>query len=195
MLYEVRVAADSDQEFADTLGKIIEAIRGIPANGNVLSFGRYRDPDAIVQLPVSTNGGLPLTQEAFTVAAKASQDNAAPAPAPAPAPAKRGRPAKGTATVVAGPDGEPAAAMEESPFGNAPPDPDDQAAPLTAAQKRDKAIAILQSVFADAAGPPGVRALQTKLKVKKFSEVPDAQCDELLTASEQLYARVKAAAA
>jgi hypothetical protein len=191
MLYEVRVAADTDQEFADTLTKIVEAIRGIPANSNQFSFSRYQDPE---RYPVASNGGgLPLTQEAFNVAAKASQDNAAPALATPPA--KRGRPAKGTATVVAGPDGEPAAAMEESPFGNAPPDPDDQVAPLTAAQKRDKAIGILQSVFADPAGPPGVRALQTKLKVKKFSEVPDAQCDELLTASEQLYARVKAAAA
>lgn len=204
MLYEVRIAADSDREFAETLSRIAEAIVGIPANGNVFSFSRYRDPNDMMLRPVgiaggiNTNGGgLASNQENFAAAAAASLKNAAPEQPTA----KRGRPAKlsegppkaaPTATVVDGPDGEPAAAMEESPFGNLP---DPSVTPLTPADKRDKAIAILQSVFGDPSGPPGVRALQTKLKVKKFSEVPDAQCDELLSAAEQLFTRVKAAAA
>jgi hypothetical protein len=168
MLYEVRIGADSDQEFADALAKIVQAIKGIPANGNVFSFSRYQDT-------MSYALNVPVQQ----------------APEPL-APAKRGgRPAKAaTATVVDGPDGEPAAVMEESPFGAPPPE-----VATTPLEKREKAIALLQSVFASPAGPPLVRALQNKLKVKKFNEVTDAQSDELLAGAEKLAAQIHAAAA
>jgi hypothetical protein len=173
MLYEVRIGADSDQEFADALAKIVQAIKGIPANGNVFSFSRYQDTmNYALNVPVQQ---VPVQQ----------------APEPL-APAKRGgRPAKAaTATVVDGPDGEPAAVMEESPFGAPPPE-----VATTPLEKREKAIALLQSVFASPAGPPLVRALQNRLKVKKFNEVTDAQSDELLAGAEKLAAQIHAAAA
>jgi hypothetical protein len=81
------------------------------------------------------------------------------------------------------------ASEDTSPFGAPPPE-----TPTTPAEKRERAIALLQSVFANPAGPPLVRALQTRLKVKKFNEVADAQVDELLAGAEKLVVQVQAAA-
>jgi hypothetical protein len=62
---------------------------------------------------------------------------------------------------------------------------------LTPAQKRERAIVILQEAFAHLDGPERVRALQTKFKAKKFNEVPDELCADLLTEAEELLAGVK----
>jgi hypothetical protein len=184
MLWEFRIAADSPQEAHDALITMAQVIKGGGVS-NIVSFSRYKDPDAAYGVVLATNGagGLPLTREAFDAAAAASQKNAAPPPV------KRTRAPKGTATVIDGPDGEPAAAMEESPFGAPPPDD-----PQTPTDMRDKAIGLLQQAFTNPAGPPLVRALQTKLKVKKFNEVPDDLCEALLKEAEALHARLAAAA-
>jgi hypothetical protein len=58
-------------------------------------------------------------------------------------------------------------------------------------EQRDRAIELLQKAFSHPDGPARVRALQTRLKIKKFNEIPDARCAELLAESEALLADLK----
>jgi hypothetical protein len=184
MLWVFNIIADNK---AEVRAALLNFIDGLDDGNNIVSFSRYQDGSRMYDTVLATNGtGLPLTQEAFDVAAKAS----AAGKEPPPAPAKRGRPAKAAAAIVDGPDGEPAAAMEESPF-SAPPPVEN---PVTPAQMREKAIGLLQQAFANPAGPPKVRSLQTRLKVKKFNEVPDEQCEALLREAETLFASLGNAA-
>jgi hypothetical protein len=61
----------------------------------------------------------------------------------------------------------------------------------TQVQKRERAMVILQQAFAYVDGPARVRALLAKFKIKRFSEVPDELCADLLTEAEKLLAVLK----
>ena len=203
MQFELRITGDDVPELARLLARLNDA------RSMIVETVEARPVRGVDHIPPSANGeGLPLTQAAFDVAARASQANAAPPPAaPAPtAPKARGRPRKEVnVSVVNGPDGEPVAVMTEpgSDATDAVDEPVDDVVetpnfptikddPLPPSEMRDKAIAILQSVFGKPQGPVEVRSLQTKFKIKKFNEVPDTMCKDLLTAAQDLHARIMA---
>jgi hypothetical protein len=62
---------------------------------------------------------------------------------------------------------------------------------LTPAQQRERAILLLQQAFTYPTGPVLVRRLQTKLKIKMFTTVPDEKCANVLAEAEKLLASVK----
>lgn len=186
MIYEFKVVADTPAEAAATLRQTADALDGGWLVDRVVHMARWPEPprtvNAIVDAPART-----LTDQDRATMERASIRDKEP---PAAKPAKPAKAAKGSATVVDGPDGEPAAVMEESPFANAPPVP--PASPdLTPEQQRERAIALLQESFGYATGPALVRALQGKLGVKKFNEVPDAKCAALLDAAEKIMDQLK----
>jgi len=189
MLYEFRFIADTPRDAADTLRETADVLEKGYLSDKVVHLSRGPEPNGVA---AAKSGGLPLTAEAFARAAEASMRDKDPPPAK-PAAAAAVKPAKarpGTATVVDAPDGEPAAVLEESPFANLPPVP--AASPdLTPDQQRERAIALLQESFGYKTGPALVRALQTKLGVKKFNEVPDSKCAALLEAAEKIMAQLK----
>jgi hypothetical protein len=68
-----------------------------------------------------------------------------------------------------------------------PPPPPKWKPNMTAPEKRDLAINYLQQSFVLPGGAEEVRKLQRKLKIKKFSDVPDDECDQLLAEADVLF--------
>jgi len=181
LIYEFKVVADTPAEAATTLRQTADALDGGWLVDKVVHMARWPEPArTIVETPLTRT----MTDADRVVMERASIRDKDPPKA------KPVKSAKGNATVVDGPDGQPAAVMEESPFANAPPVP--AASPdLTPPEQRERAIALLQESFGYATGPALVRALQGKLGVKKFNEVPDAKCAALLDAAEKIMAQLK----
>lgn len=192
MLYEFKVLAETPREAATVLRETADHLENGWIANNVVHIARWPEPGAVLTPALAPVEPVTrtLTDEDRALMERASiRDKDPPEPKPEPK-AKPVKAAKGTATIVESPDGEPAAVMEESPFANAPPVP--AASPdLTPEQQRERAIALLQESFGYKTGPALVRALQSKLQVKKFNEVPDTKCPALLAEAEKIMAQLK----
>jgi hypothetical protein len=101
-----------------------------------------------------------------------------------PAPAREASPAATSAANVT-------TLSTELPEGMRPP-PEDTGADMAPNDMRERAINLMQQAFGYAAGPDLVRAVHRRLKVRKISDVPDAQCRELLDDATAILAQLKA---
>lgn len=168
-LADAVIAAEDAEDAAEAAP--VRRRRRRSANGSAGTDEDTTQP-TVVQNPDGNVVAISQPMEApVDLAALAKEVKPAPMAAPAPAP---------TIDPTALPEG----------FGEPPPE--DTGANMAPNDMRERAINLMQQAFAYAAGPDLVRAVHRRLKVRKISDVPDAQCRELLDDATAILAQLKA---